>query len=89
MTEKRRAVTRNRYLGYLDAWRHLANGTAVRTTYAELAWHSNVRPASVGPALKRMQDLGMISELIVHQSRGTEFRIAESPEKALGIEAAA
>lgn len=75
MTEARRAVTRNRYLRYLAAWRPLADLGEVHTTYSELAWHSGVRPASVGPALKRMQALGMISELVVHHTRGTEFRI--------------
>ena len=76
MTEKRRAVTLNRYLGYLDAWGQIANAGQVQSTYKDLAYLSGVRPASVGPALKRMQELGMIAELLVHSSRGTEFRIA-------------
>lgn len=76
MTPRRMQVILDRYQGYLYSWALMTDENAeVKSTYAELAAAVGLQKQSIGPALRRMQELGMISDLVAHSANGTRFRV--------------
>lgn len=79
MTKARRDVVLNRYRDYALAWWHLADRHGyVETTFQPLADLIGVARQSVGPALRRMQDLGFIQDLRTHTVHGTSFVLSRN-----------